>query len=524
MNIKTNKANHVVVRTLTTKFGFPNESIAAKIALNYSLQLNKTFDAGEAKDVDNAGKEYDENTLFGGRDNYILYRALFNQQYSRLLGDDEFYRLVKIHLDWGLEHLREEILDSDRGRNAHVDYLLSIIRRGTNLIVDEKSLPFAAPSRSENNLASHPGLVDFDIGIRPDGSTVNIRLNDLKEFESHHMAVAGTTGSGKTELIKDILFQMTEKTGGKLKFVFFDYKGEGQSSKLRPFLERTKCTYVNPLEDAFHFNPLSFINISNEKYQNFHVNSFVDAVAAIEPKIGPKQKNLLKTIVGNCVDSQKKHGRYPTLTDVFAELQNVYEDLKEKPDTLYAIVQDLASGIFAEEAADGRTPKIYEGSLYVSLPEAMSEKLRQLCVFLTLKYLLSEFTSMDDVVQSPERILPLRYVIVVDEAHVYLSNKNARSILEQLLRVIRSKGVVVIMLSQGVEDYYKPDFDFASQVKLPICLYIKNKNLKAVERFVGTAKSSHKLEKALEGLDKGMGVLNLGEPVLFKVGQFWERK
>ena len=78
----------------------------------------------------------------------------------------------------------------------------------------------------------------------------------------------------------------------------------------------------------------------------------------------------------------------------------------------------------------------------------------------------------DDVVQSQDRILPLRNVIVVDEAYVYLNNKN----------------------------------------------------LKAVERFVGTAKSSHKLEKALEGLEKGMGVLNLGEPSLVRVRQFWERK
>ena len=31
--------------------------------------------------------------------------------------------------------------------------------------------------------------------------------------------------------------------------------------------------------------------------------------------------------------------------------------------------------------------------------------------------------------------------------------------------MMRSKGVVVVMLSQGVEDYKTKDFDFASQVK-----------------------------------------------------------
>jgi DNA sulfur modification protein DndE len=152
----------------------------------------------------------------------------------------------------------------------------------------------------------------------------------------------------------------------------------------------------------------------------------------------------------------------------------------------------------------------------------MSEKLRQLCVFLTLKYLLSEFTAMDDTTPNADRINPLRYVIVIDEAHIYLNNKNTRPILEQLLRVIRSKGVVVIMLSQGPEDYQKPDFDFSSQVKIPICLYIKNKNEKAIEKFVGTAKgSSLKLKAPIEKLDKGLGLINLTEPKTIHIRQFW---
>jgi DNA sulfur modification protein DndE len=525
MAIKTNKINQSVVQRIRNLYDFPNESIPAKIALNISLQQNKVFDISAFEHLDNTGKEYSEDTLFGGRENYILYRALFNQQYSKLLNDSEFSKIVKIHLDWGLDKLREDLLETEKGRNAHIDYLISIIKRGTNLVADEKNFLKTASNAilaHSDSIASIENLIDFDLGTDEKGEVINIRLNDLKEYESHHIAIAGTTGSGKTELIKDILFQISQKTNHKMKFIFFDYKGEGQSEKLKPFLSHTKCEYINPLESSFEFNPLSFIHLSNEKYQNFHINSFVDAVAAIETKLGAKQKNLLKTIIGNSFEKKRKEGKHPTLKDIFVELERYYDELKEKPDSLYAVMQDLSAGIFAEDFIS-KKDKIYENSLYVSLPEAMSEKLRQLCVFLTLKYLLSEFTSMDDVEPNEDRINPLRYIIVIDEAHIYLNNKNARSILEQLLRVIRSKGVVVILLSQGPEDYYKPDFDFSSQIKIPLCLHIKSKNIKAIERFVGTARSSIKLQDVINKLDKGKGILNLSEPKLIELKQFWQR-
>ena len=523
MAIKTNKENHVVVRNLQSKFEFPNESIPAKIAINYTLQIRKTFNLYDFQTVDNSGKEYEENTLFGGRENYNLYRALFNQQYGRILSESEFNKLVKIHLDFGLEHLKKEILDTDRGRNSHIDYLMSIVKRGLKLVADESSTLFSTSLNKPHiaNIQEFQQVVEFELGHTEGGRHINIRLNDLKEYESHHIAIAGMNGSGKTELIKDILFQMSEKTQQQLKFIFFDYKGEGESANLKKFLERTGCEYVNPLEQSFQFNPLSFINLTNEKYQNFNINSFVDAVAAIETKLGPKQKTLLKTIVANCFDKKKREGKHPTLHDIFEELKVYFAEINESPDSLYAIMQDLATGIFAD-TIDKNPSKIYEKSLYISLPDALSEKLRQLCVFLTLKYLLTEFISMDDTVPDENRIKPLRYVIVIDEAHVYLKNKNARGILEQLLRRIRSKGVVVIMLSQGAEDYYQPDFDFASEVKIPICLSVRNKNLKPIERFVGKARQTQKLEKAVDALGKGKGIINLEEPLLFELRQFWK--
>ena len=45
-----------------------------------------------------------------------------------------------------------------------------------------------------------------------------------------------------------------------------------------------------------------------------------------------------------------------------------------------------------------------------------------------------------------------------DDRIIYLKNKNARKALEELLRLLRSKGVIIVMLSQGVEDYKTKDY------------------------------------------------------------------
>ena len=177
----------------------------------------------------------------------------------------------------------------------------------------------------------------------------------------------------------------------------------------------------------------------------------------------------------------------------------------------------MSSGLFSDTISDN----IIDKSIYLNLPPTLSDTLRQLCVFLLLRYYNFFFSSVNDS-EPNENIMPLRYVIVIDEAHIYLKNRNARKALEDLLRLLRSKGVIVIMLSQGVEDYKTKDFDFASQVKLPICLNVQNKDSKMIKAFVGTPRSEHKLINEINRLDSGFGLINLDEPKTIKIRQFWK--
>jgi DNA sulfur modification protein DndE len=518
IKISTSTKNQVIIKRLTNLYNFSNETIIVRIALTYSLQTDKKFSISDYGVEDSGGKILREDTLFGrfnNRPNYSLYKAMLEGHYEKSITENEFYKLLKLHIDDGLSNIGKLILDKNKSSNFYIDFLLNLIKKGSNLISGSSLAPISKyPKRKA---LSYKGLVNFSLGISEENNNINIRLNDLKEFDSHHMAVAGMTGSGKSELVKDILYQINKNTENRLKFIFFDYKGEGKSDKIKTFIEATDCEFMDVLQDGIDLNPLSYIDLEDERLRNFNINSFIDAIGAIERKMGAKQKHILKTVVNECFDSQEQD--HPTIENIFEALQDYYEETNTKIDTLYAIMEDLSKGLFINNPHNPE--EIYKRNIYVSLPKTLSDTLRQLCVFLTLNYLLAVFNSCDDTVPDSDRINPLRYIIVIDEAHVYLNNKNARKMLETLLRVIRSKGVVVIMLSQGAEDYKKSDFDFASQVKLPICLNINNKDYKLIKSFVGTPRSEIKLKDAISKLDNGKAVINIKEPKVINIRQFW---
>ena len=106
---------------------------------------------------------------------------------------------------------------------------------------------------------------------------------------------------------------------------------------------------------------------------------------------------------------------------LFEVIEEYYEDNNRKPDTLFAGIQDLTTNIFN---CDSNNPNILEKSLYLNLPPALSDTLRQLVVFLLLRYFNTYFSSTNDC-EPVDHIFPLRYVIVIDEAHIYLKNKKS---------------------------------------------------------------------------------------------------
>lgn len=519
MRIRISAQNDEVADRLRSLYKFNSKGLIPRIAFAYSLQTNKKFDLNIDVPPSSDGWDFrDDKALFGtvvdGRSNYPIFKAILEQHYQKSLFEEDFSKLFKLHLDHGLSKLDKELSNGDFTSGTHISYLMRKIKSGLDLQASLVTVSSVIQQRFQVVDYSEP--LSFIIGKSHEGEEIEIKINDLREFDNRNIAIAGMAGSGKTQLIKDILYQISKNTNNQLKFIFFDYKGEGNALQLKTFLEKTNCEFVDILNDGFRFNPLTSINLhEGERQKTFSIKAFVDTVATFVPNIGVSQKNILQTIISDLIEN--KGDTYPNITELFESIEEYYVGTNTKPDTLYSAIKDLASGLYSNEISENIIGK----SIYLNLPPTLSDTLRQLCVFLLLRYFNFFFSSTNDAAPV-DNIMPLRYVVVIDEAHVYLRNKNARKALEDLLRLLRSKGVIVVMLTQGVEDYKTKDFDFASQVKLPICLNIQNKDPKMIKTFVGTPRSEHKLISEINKLDSGFGLVNLDEPKTIVIRQFWK--
>lgn len=102
---------------------------------------------------------------------------------------------------------------------------------------------------------------------------------------------------------------------------------------------------------------------------------------------------------------------------------------------------------------------------------------------------------------------------MIDEAHDLFREKKSLEILEVLLRKIRSYGVSIILLSQGISEYNQGNFDFSQECETAFLLPINDlNNTKAINKFLGLSeKDGSRTMRNLEKLDNGQCVSNIKE-------------
>lgn len=122
--IKTSKANKLVVTELSRKFNLGAENIIARMAFTYSISKNRKFSILEIKD--SQGKEYSKNVLFGN--NYPYYLALICTHYGIYKTDKDIPKYFKLHIDDGLELIDAELKDNPNLNGF--DYLIEKIDNG----------------------------------------------------------------------------------------------------------------------------------------------------------------------------------------------------------------------------------------------------------------------------------------------------------------------------------------------------------------------------------------------------------
>jgi len=519
INIRTSEANKTVVQELTRKvFPGASENYISRVAFAYSVSKGLHFDPSNKEHLlDSRGKEYKDDILFGNyRDYYI---AIICQHYQIYKTDPGIARYIKMHIDHGLS-LMNKLFEENKNYSG-LDFLLENIEKGIEVLeendVSNEAIIFDEQTRRNRitNKKYFTELIKINVGKTFDDEQIFFNLNDTSIHNNAHVAVAGNTGTGKTYFANNFLKQIVDESKGEVNFIYLDFKGlkKEDEKALQPFFSKTKAIYIDAPQKPFPINPLAFIDNVNEKNKIMGINKFVDIITSYS-NIGKVQQQTLKDATRNAF-SAMKNGKYPSIRDIFNNVTAV----DNRPSTLREILQNLSELDLFETKVDLKNSFLNQ-NYYLSLSGDLSNNVRFTSVFLIINYIYNTFMNMDNA-SIEGKYQGMRYVFLIDEAHVIFKEKKSQDLLEKILREIRSKGVSVVLLSQGIEEFNQPSFDFSSMCETAFLFDIKDKtNLRMMEKFLGIGeKHSQKLKTSMENIQKYQLISNLKE---YKVAELFK--
>jgi DNA sulfur modification protein DndE len=410
----------------------------ARIAFALSLVKNGrevanslTFSGGEMK-----------RPTFVGEDE-VFIRSLIAYVYrKRDFSEDEFFSnrsIVKNHIDSGAALLEQLFQKTGRSGDALIRHL-----------VDE--VEFAG---RREQLGS--GLDIFIGRTLLQRTDLIMELNNTAKHANSHLAIMGKPGVGKTQFLMKILADIRIQSNYQTNFIYFDYKGDVIENAR--FLELARVQPFRLLQggQSLPINPF-VLPAYDEQTINVSAREKAESFSSISSKLGVVQKGALTEAIRAAY--AKRAGSpapYPDFPDILEVATAAYEEDGKKDDSLIEVLRDLSDfNLFWRHGSEtGPIDRVSTRTMLVDV-HAMPV-LKELVAYLVIERLYKEMATLPDSPVTEGR-RTIRTILVIDEAHNYLSQKNI--FLQRIIREGRSKGVVVFFASQSPNDYQQKFFNF----------------------------------------------------------------
>lgn len=307
--------------------------------------------------------------------------------------------------------------------------------------------PTVAPSRTSMGINLRVGSSIGGFETRP--VTLNVsdtRLNHL------NMGVVGDLGTGKTQLLKSIILQITEAStanrGLRPRFLIFDYKRDYSSED---FARATGARVVKPHKLPINlFDTRTMEEAAAPWLQRYLF--FSDVLDKIYSGIGPVQRDRLKRAIRHAYDTGLP-GEQPTLYNVAESYDGIIDG---KPDSVSSIIGDLTDLEVFEADPRKTVPfdDFFNGVLVISL-DALGQDDRSknmlVAVMLNLFYENMLKTPKRPFLGSDPQLRAIDSYLLVDEADNIM--RYEFDVLRKLLLQGREFGAGVILASQYLRHF-----------------------------------------------------------------------
>ena len=189
---------------------------------------------------------------------------------------------------------------------------------------------------------------------------------------------------------------------------------------------------------------------------------------------------------------------YPDFNDVLEIATVMYEDDNKKDDSLIEVLRDLATfDRFWRHGSE--SPPLEQLSNRTMLIDVHAMPvLKELVAYLVIERLYKEMATMPDSPVTDGR-RTIRTILVIDEAHNYLNQKNM--FLQRIIREGRSKGVVVLRQPMP-NDFQQQFFNFQELLEFAFIFQCDGVSARSIQDILGcSAKTAKDLQIEIARLE-----------------------
>ncbi len=424
-----------------------------------------------------SGKDVPSSTNFSGgelkrptffKEDEAFIQTLVTFVYgNQVFSEDELYSnksIIKNHIDNGAKILWD--LFESHGQD---------VSRWYNKLLENIELKGAKEKLGK----------DLDIFIGRNilsNEPLMMELNNTQVHANSHLAIMGKPGVGKTQFLLKILADIRVQSNFQTNFILFDYKGDVVDNESFVDITRSRTYKLLQNNESLPINPFLLPSYDEQSIQ-VSAREKAESFASINSKFGVVQKGALtEAIIAAYARRSVGPLPYPDFNDVLEFAQMMYEEDNKKDDSLIEVLRDLAN--FNLFWSHGHTvspiDKLSNKTMIIDV-HAMPV-LKELVGYLVIERLYKEMTNLpDSPVKDGRRTL--RTILVIDEAHNYLGQKNI--FLQRIIREGRSKGIVVFFASQSPNDYQQKFFNFQELLEFAYIFQCEGVSASSIQDILG---------------------------------------
>ena len=400
------------------------------------------------------------------------------------------------------------------------------ILRGRDILLKEGAIDewlTYSPIRGGRGLSAIPEL-NLRIGEYENSMGAYLDINS-RSIANTQILVAGTTGSGKSNLISVLISQIrsiSSDTHYPVNFLLFDYKGEFSYPSNEEWLnkfETDRTAILNPIESPLPFTPFKDFSGRPINEVNLYATSLSTALAAIAPtKISANMDNRLSEAIINAYKA--KNLKPITFEEVLTHYIALMPEKKhdETDSVISALSQLVRNHIFAEEDKIDLLRDCYIINLGGFEKDGIMAKA---IVYFVISKLNNIYEKLPQQAVNDERV-ELRHFTIIDEAHYMLGFENKP--LQNLIAVGRNKGMSIILATQNMESFKSKYFDFYANAQYPLIMRQQQQNDTVLkDLFAVSGNSLGELKQAIAGLQKGELITKDAENMALGLGKHWQK-